>query len=166
MSPIDEAQDFAADEHPGPDVNVGMVERAASVTLGTALVALALSRRRTAGALTIGVFGAYMAWRGATGHCLLYDALDTGTAGDDEDERLGAGGHDDTSMEATITVGRPPDEVYAFCRALENAPLYLAFVESVQPLDGERSLWRARTGAGEVLEWEAELIEDVPGELL
>src|SRR5438270_10132611 len=110
MTSIDDAEALVA-EHPGPEVNVGHVERAASITLGTALVALALSRRRTAGALTIGLFGGYMAWRGATGHCPLYEALDTGTAADGEDDRLAAGGHDDTSVEAAVTIARPPEEV-------------------------------------------------------
>jgi uncharacterized membrane protein len=167
MTSIEETEDFpVAAEHPGPDVNVGHVERAASITLGTALVALALSRPRTAGALTVGLFGGYMAWRGATGYCLLYEALDTGTAEDDEDDRLAAGGHDDTSVEAAVTIGRPPAEVYAFCRALENAPRFMAYVESVRPLDDVRSRWVARTPSGQTLDWVAEVIEDRPGELL
>jgi uncharacterized membrane protein len=166
MTSIDEAEDLAlAAEHPGPDVNVSHVERAASITLGTALVALALSRRRSAGALTVGLFGAYMTWRGATGHCLLYEALDTGTAPDEEDDRLAAGGHDDTSVEAAVTISRAPDEVYAFCRALENAPRFMAFIESVQPLDALRSRWVARTASGQTLDWTAEILEDRPGEL-
>lgn len=166
MTSIDDAEDLPAPEHPGPDVNVSRVERAASVTLGTALIALALSRRRGAAALAAGLCGVYMAVRGATGHCLLYDALDTGTAEDEEDDRLAAGGHDDTSVEAAVTIAGGPDEVYAFCRKLENAPRYMAFIESVRPLDDTRSRWRARTPAGAVLEWTAEVIEDRPGELL
>ena len=165
MTSMEEAEDFVPAEHPGPDVNVSHVERAASITLGTALVALALSRRQTTGALTVGLFGAYMAWRGATGHCLLYEALDTGTAEDEEDDRLAAGGHDDASAEAAATIGRAPEEVYAFCRALDGAPRFMAFIESVQPLDALRSRWMARTPSGQTLGWVAEVIEDRPGEL-
>ena len=165
MSSIDATEDLAAADHPGPEVNVGQLERAVSITLGTALVALALSRRRSAGALTVGVFGAYMAWRGARGHCALYELLDTGTAEDDEDDRLAAGGHDDVSVEGAITIARGPEEVYAFCRALENAPRFLAYVESVRTLEGGLSRWLARTAAGTPLEWEAEVLEDLPGRL-
>jgi uncharacterized membrane protein len=152
--------------HPGPDVNVGPLERGLSVTVGAALLALALSRRRGRGSLALGLLGGYLAWRGATGHCPLYDALDTGSAEDEEDERLDAGGHDDVSVEATATIGRTPEEVYAFVRRMENAPRFLAFVESVEPLDGTRALWRARFPGGGRFTWESEVLEDRPGELL
>ena len=148
------------------DVNVGGFERGASITLGTALLALALAQRHKRGAFTFGLLGAYLAWRGTTGHCAVYEALDTGTAEDEEDERLDAGGHDDVSIEAAATIARPPDAVYAFCRRLENLPRFLAFVESVEPIDGVRSRWMARTKSGPTLAWEAEILEERPGELI
>jgi uncharacterized membrane protein len=172
MTSIEDAavveEDFGAPDarHAGPDVNVGVFERGASVTMGTALLALALSQRRKPGAFAFGLVGAYLAWRGATGHCSLYDALDTGTAEDAEDERLDAGGHDDVSIEAAVTIARPPDEVYAFFRRLENAPRFMAFIESVQATGATRSRWVARTPSGQILDWEAEILEDRPGELI
>jgi uncharacterized membrane protein len=167
MPPIDDGTDLAgAEVHPGPEVNVGPFERGASITLGTALLALALSHRRAPGAIGLGLLGGYLAWRGAGGHCALYGALDTGTAGDEEEERLSAGAHDDVSNEAAVTIARPPDEVYAFLRRLENAPRFMAFIQSVQPLDGRRSHWAARMPAGQALEWDAEVLEDRPGELI
>src|SRR5204862_5096512 len=115
--------------------------------------------------LALGLAGGYLAWRGASGHCALYDALDTGSAEDEEDERLDAGGHDDVSMEAAATIARSPDEVYAFVRRLSNAPRYMAFLESVAEGDGGRSRWAARPPGGRLFEWEAEILEDVPGRL-
>ncbi len=165
----EDAEDDAtslAPVHPGPEVNVGHFERAASVTLGTALLALALTRRRAPGAFTFGLMGAYLAWRGATGRCALYEALDTGTAEDDEDERLDAGGHDDASLEAAVTIARPPEEVYAFFRRFENAPRFMAAIEAVEVLDATRSRWIARTPGGQVLDWESEVLEERPGELI
>ena len=164
MTSMEEAPEDAF--HAGPEVNVGGFERGASVTLGTALLALALSQRRARGAFAFGLLGAYLSWRGATGHCTLYEALDTGTAEDEEDERLDAGGHDDVSIEAATTIARPPDEVYAFFRRLENAPRFMAFIEAVQEKEAKRSRWVARTPTGQILEWEAEIIEDRPGELI
>jgi uncharacterized membrane protein len=167
VSDVREEDDgLEAARHAGPDVNVGVFERGASVTMGTALLALALSRRRAPGMFAFGLAGAYLAWRGATGHCALYDALDTGTAEDAEDERLDAGGHDDVSLEAAATIARPPEEVYAFVRRLENAPRFMAFIESVQPTGATRSRWVARTPGGQTLDWEAEILEDLPGELI
>jgi uncharacterized membrane protein len=164
MTSIEEAPEDAF--HAGPEVNIGGFERGASVTMGTALLALALSQRRAPGAFAFGLLGAYLSWRGATGHCALYQALDTGTAEDEEDERLDAGGHDDVSIEAAATIARPPGEVYAFFRRLENAPRFMAFIEAVQVKDAKRSRWVARTPTGQILEWEAEIIEDRPGELI
>jgi uncharacterized membrane protein len=173
MTSIDETsdageEDYGAEDarHAGPDVNVGGFERGASLTMGTALLALALSQRRARGAFAFGLAGAYLAWRGVTGHCPVYEALDTGTAEDVDDERLDAGGHDDVSIEAAATIARPPDEVYAFFRRLENAPRFMAFIESVQEVDATRSRWVARTAAGQTLDWEAEILEDRPGQLI
>jgi uncharacterized membrane protein len=173
MTSIDETSDAGEEgdgaedaRHAGPDVNVGVFERGASVTMGTALLALALSRRRARSAFAFGLAGAYLAWRGVTGHCPLYEALDTGTAEYAEDERLDAGGHDDGSIEAATTIARPPEEVYAFFRRLENAPRFMAFIESVQETGAARSRWVARTPTGQTLDWEAEILEDLPGELI
>ena len=162
------SMDDVADEplHPGPEVNVGDFERGASIAVGVALAALALSQRRPRGAFTLGLLGAYLSWRGATGHCALYDALDTGSAEDEEDERLDAGGHDDVSTEAAVTVACRPDEVYTLFRRLENLPRFMAFIESVQEVDAARSRWVARMPGGGTLHWEAEILEDRPGELI
>lgn len=164
MTPLEDVADEAL--HPGPEVNVGHFERGASITVGTALLALALSRRRAPGAISLGVVGAYLSWRGVTGHCPLYATLDTGTAEDEEDDRLDAGGHDDASREAVATIARSPGEVYAFFRRRENAPRFMALIQSVQEVDETRSYWVARTPGGQVLEWESEILEDRPGELI
>jgi uncharacterized membrane protein len=174
MTSIDEASDLEHDGdgedagpvHPGPEVNIGHFERGASLTLGLALVALALGQRRVRGAFTYGLLGTYLSWRGATGHCAVYDALDTGSAEDGEDERLDAGGHDDVSMAAAATIACSPDVAYTFFRRLENLPRFMAFVDSVQPLDETRSRWAGRSPSGSRLEWEAEILEDRPGDLL
>ena len=57
MTPIEDASDAenvgAGDAfHAGPEVNVGGFERGASLTMGVALLALALSQRRARGAFT------------------------------------------------------------------------------------------------------------------
>jgi len=171
MTPIEDASDAedvgAGDAfHAGPEVNVGGFERGASLTMGVALLALALSQRRARGAFTFGLLGAYLSWRGATGHCALYEALDTGSAEDEEEGRLAAGAHDDVSIEAAATIALPPDEVYAFFRRLENAPRFMAFIEAVQVIDATRSRWVARTPTGQILDWNSEIIEDRPGELI
>ncbi len=63
-----------------------------------------------------------------------------------------------------ITVNRPPEDVYAFWRDLENLPRFMFHLESVQAKDGDRSHWVAKAPAGRTVEWDAEVVDDVPGE--
>ena len=42
----------------------------------------------------------------------------------------------------------------------------MAFIESVEVTDAARSRWMARTASGRTLTWQAEILEDRPGELL
>jgi uncharacterized membrane protein len=66
----------------------------------------------------------------------------------------------------TITVNRPASEVYAFWRNFENLSRFMAHLERVQVLDERRSRWTARAPAGRTVEWEAEIVEDRPNELI
>ena len=66
----------------------------------------------------------------------------------------------------TITVARPPSDVYAFWRNLENLPRFMEHLESVRVLDDLRSSWKAKGPAGSEYEWQAEITEDRPGELI
>lgn len=65
-----------------------------------------------------------------------------------------------------ITVNRPREEVYAFWRELENLPRFMFHLESVQAKDGGRSHWVAKAPVGRTVEWDAEVADDVPGELI
>lgn len=65
----------------------------------------------------------------------------------------------------SITVNRPPEDVYRFWRDLQNLPLFMDHLESVDVVDGQ-SHWRARGPGGSTVEWDATMIEDRPNELL
>lgn len=60
----------------------------------------------------------------------------------------------------SITVGRPPSEVYAFWRDFENLPRFMRHLESVTVLGDGRSHWVAKAPAGQSVEWDAEVTED------
>jgi uncharacterized membrane protein len=66
----------------------------------------------------------------------------------------------------SVTISRPPAEVYAFWRKLENLPLFMDFLESVTQLGGDtkRSHWVATLPLRGSVAWDAELTEDRPGE--
>ena len=65
-----------------------------------------------------------------------------------------------------ITVNRSPDEVYRFWRNFENLPQFMSHLESVQVLDDRRSHWKAKAPAGRSVEWDAQITQDIPGELI
>lgn len=65
----------------------------------------------------------------------------------------------------TITVRRQPSEVYRFWRSVENLPQFMEHLESVT-VNGRRSRWRAKAPAGTTVEWEAEIVEDVPNDFI
>jgi uncharacterized membrane protein len=155
--------------------NVGDAERWLSVLGGAALAVYGLDRRDLGGGL-LAVLGAELIRRGATGHCLVYDALNVSTATD----ATSHGPHRDlpvsraatmrasrsVKVEHSTTVMRPPEELYAFWREPANLPRVLDFVESVEMLSDTRARWRVRGPAGKSIEWEAEIFNEIPNELL
>lgn len=64
----------------------------------------------------------------------------------------------------SITVNRPPDEVYGIWRDLQNVPLFMARIESVLPGD-DGSRWRA-AAPGSLVGWDVEIVEDRAGEII
>jgi uncharacterized membrane protein len=85
-----------------------------------------------------------------------------------ESRRLGRtdGAAGASSVKKAITVNRPAHEVYAFWRDLENLPRFMRHLESVQTTGETRSRWRAKAPLGRTVEWEAEVVEERPDELI
>lgn len=69
-------------------------------------------------------------------------------------------------VEQGITVNRPPLECYRFWHEFENFPHFMKHVESVRRVSDTRWHWKATGPAGMSVEWDAEITEDKPGELL
>ena len=65
-----------------------------------------------------------------------------------------------------VTIAKPRAEVYAFWRQLENLPQFMIHVASVEETGDGRSRWVATAPGGDTVEWEAEITEEKPGELL
>lgn len=93
------------------------------------------------------------------------------TAGSATASRLGTGntasnvGGGKREVRHTVTIDRSPEELYRFWRDFENLPRFMDHLESVQTeVDGLRSHWRAKAPAGARVEWDAEVLEDVPNE--
>jgi uncharacterized membrane protein len=69
-------------------------------------------------------------------------------------------------VKKSITINRPPEEVYRFWRELQNLPRFMYHLEAVQKVDEKRSHWIAKGPAGRKVEWDAQIIEERPNELI
>ncbi|HEX8111573.1 MAG TPA: SRPBCC family protein [Kofleriaceae bacterium] len=67
---------------------------------------------------------------------------------------------------AAVTINKPPMEVYEFCRRLEQLPLFMNHLVSVEQHANRRSTWTARLPVVGTVRWETELVEDRPGQVL
>ena len=67
---------------------------------------------------------------------------------------------------ASVTINAPPDAVYAYFRQLGQLPVFMDYLESVVELDRTRSRWTAKLPVKGTVEWEAEIIEDIPGQVI
>jgi uncharacterized membrane protein len=71
-----------------------------------------------------------------------------------------------TQVKKSITINRSPEELYQFWRNFENLPRFMNHLESVRTTAGNRSHWVAKAPAGTSVEWDAEVTEDRPNELI
>jgi len=62
-----------------------------------------------------------------------------------------------------VTIAKPPMEVYDFYRALEQLPMFMDHLDTVTQTGPRTSHWVARLPLGGRVEWDAEIIEDIPG---
>ena len=148
------------------DVNVGGAERFACAIAGGALAAYGL-RRRSAGGLVLTLAGAALLHRGGTGHCNTYQALGITTAHPSDHNPE----HDrdvarDVHVEKSIIIDKSPQELYRFWRHFENLPRFMEHLESVNSVGFNRWHWVAKGPVGTRAEWDAEIYNEKPNELI
>jgi uncharacterized membrane protein len=66
----------------------------------------------------------------------------------------------------SLIINRSPEEIYQFWRNFENLPRFMPHLEAVQVTDDRRSHWVAKAPAGTSVEWDAEITEDRPNEMI
>lgn len=137
--------------------NVSNNERMISAVGGGLLAVLGL-RRGGFGGLLLAAAGGYLLFRGASGHDPAYAAAGMNTAGG------ATASSKPIFVEHSIVIDRPAQEVYAYWRNLSNLPKIMSHLESVTELDERRSKWVAKAPLGTHVEWEAEIVNDKPGE--
>jgi len=65
-----------------------------------------------------------------------------------------------------ITVDRPASELFEFWRNFENLPRFMAHLRSVTVKDDRHSHWVAKGPAGTDVEWDAEIVNEHPNEMI
>jgi uncharacterized membrane protein len=143
--------------------NVANSERAASAVGGALLALYGLGKRNGATPLFL-FLGGLLISRGVTGRCQIYDrlGLDTNRAL----VRSGVPGNKGIRVERSIEVNLSPAQVFSYWRNLENLPFFMPHIKSVKRTEDGISHWKVEGPAGIPLEWDAEIINERPGEML
>ena len=142
-------------------VNVGRIERVASAVGGGALVGYAITTRTKTG-IALGLLGAGLLYRGATGQCEAYRSLGINTAQDGSSEDVAREVH----IEKSVTISSTPKELFRIWRDFENLPQFMENLESVTRLDETRSHWVANGPGGKKVEWDAEIYNEKENEMI
>lgn len=152
--------------------NVSTAERAVSALGGALLAFYGVERRDVPGGL-LALVGAGLLERGVTGHCHVYGALGVNTASGEgvlEQKHGDAAildGANAVKVERNVTIyGHSPADLYRFWRNFENLPRIMRHLEAVTVGADGRSHWVAKAPAGQTVEWDAEIVRDVPDQLI
>ena len=144
-----------------PSVNVGHGERIASIVVGSGLLAFGLLRRPRAG-WSLAATGAALLYRGLRGHCPAFQALGINRATDEQGRRGNLG----VKVEREVSMVESAEKIYGFWRDFRNLPLIMPNLESVTVQSDTRSHWVVKGPMGVPFEWDAEIINDKPHELI
>lgn len=140
-------------------VNVNQRERIVSAMLGGAL--LLLPCRSLIGK----VLAIVLLYRAVRGHCYFYQALGLNTADRGQlpvtEEAAGA-----PEIERSITIEKPADELYRLWRDPQTLSQVMGEFVDVREVGKDRLHWLVRAPFVQPLEWDTQVVEDRPGEIL
>ena len=143
--------------------NIGSVERVLSVAAGAAMMAYAIGRsqRRSAAPAALAT-GAGLVGRGLAGYCPVSAVIGRNTT----DARTALAGRRGIHVRTSTRINRAPHDVFRFWRNLSNLPQFMDHLDEVRELDPKRSRWTAKGPAGTTVTWDAEIVNEVDGELI
>lgn len=126
---------------------------AAFTAAGATTIAYGLSRRSLLGKLLGVVPGVYLGLQGAA-------TLQGESVGEMITKQRGG------SVEQNVYIARPPHEVYAYFRKLENLPQFMERTHHVSEDRDGRIHWVIKIANGLKLEYDGRIIDEEPGKLL
>lgn len=145
--------------------NVGEPERIVSVIAGSALAIFGLTRGKLPG-MALALLGGEAIRRGVTGHCYIYDAAGVNTATTGLSDQVSVPHDTGIRVDKSITINRSPEELFQFWRNFENLPRFMDHLKSVKVQDNTHSHWVAKGPLDSSIEWDAEIINEKPNELI
>jgi uncharacterized membrane protein len=150
-----EPEQAKAERPPESATNVSGPERAVSIASGGVAALLGLARGGLPGWI-IASIGGGLIYRGVTGNCPAYSALNISSKPDDAQHRI--------HVEQVFLINRSPEDLYQYWRNFENLPRIMTHLKSVRVSDDGHSHWVATAPriAGGSVEWDAEITRDEP----
>lgn len=137
-------------------------QRLLSLAFGSGLLLGASSRR----SVPLALAGAVLLYRGTTGRWLFADLLSRWGASRQRHSATSVAHRTGIKIERAVTIQKSPEELYRFWRDPENLPRFMSQSVSIQRLSNLRSHWKVTSVAGASFEWDAEIINDVPNEII
>ncbi|MCX2451836.1 cyclase [Pedobacter sp. PLR] len=132
--------------------NIGWSERMVSMFLSGALISWGLRKPSKSKFL----YGAYMAYRAATGRCLFYEQLGI-------DARRPRA----VNIRGEFIIDKPAHEVFLYWRNLNNLPGSIQHLLDVKVIDENLSTWKSNViGNLFSVNWDAEIVKEEPGRLI
>jgi len=132
--------------------NIGLTERFVSVFAGAILLSKGLKNPLKPKFL----YGAYLTYRGFTGHCMFYEHL-----GIDSKKAQAV------NIRGEFIIDKPSQEVYNYWRNLNNLSGSLKHLMDVKMIDEHLSHWKSKIlGNLLTVDWKAEIVKDEPGKMI
>ncbi len=149
-----------------PQANISEAERLPSIVLGGCLAAFGLVRR-TPGAVVLGAIGGMLLYRGVTSYCPVNAALGVSNAPSDHNPNATIAHKEGIKVDYSATiVGKSPADLYNYWKNFENLPTFMSHLVAVTNTGDKRSHWVAKAPLGRTVEWDAEVINDIPDSLI
>jgi len=136
--------------------NMGQTEKLISIGAGTLILLKSLIGRKS---IVQAIPAGYLLYRGITGKCPVTDYISERVNSNDTDNSV--------EVKASINVDKTRNEVYKFWRNLDNLPLFMKHIESVEVLDKINSKWKMQIFEKfPSIEWHAEITADKKNEMI
>ena len=142
--------------------SVDQLQRWGALAAAAAVIGYGVSRRSLPG-LLMAAGAVPLAYRGATGRWPAACEALLSSSGDTREALSGPRG---IHVKESVRLECPVDEVYRFWSRLENLPTFMKNLAVVTDLGGGRSHWVARGPGGVRVEWDAEIINEIPNKVL